>query len=300
MASLLDSAFNAIPRAEIKILPFGKEIVTVNGKKMTRKEACSNPETFIPFIPTIMREKGWGHAARLLNHWFRTPANSVAQHGIPNNSIITMNWVLSFPRAARVFNDAVRKKIWLTKAAQLKIKELIIREGALPLKIGQTKNFGNVGEHPQTAYEMERFNTSNQVQFALFHQSPIIAPIDELTAALGNFNFDFVVEGKVEKIKNDTHDKNLGSVFSVTINKVGVYVRDSFDFADNRYYSQPLGFWDGINDYVGKLNLPESQYVDNQSFRDWRTKYGKGFGGAFLVFSDIRVLNTNDEFSFKQ
>jgi hypothetical protein len=39
-------------------------------------------------------------------------------------------------------------------------------------------------------------------------------------------------------------------------------------------------------------------YVNNADFREWRKKYGKGFGGDFMVFSDIKVFDTNDSFQF--
>jgi hypothetical protein len=32
--------------------------------------------------------------------------------------------------------------------------------------------------------------------------------------------------------------------------------------------------------------------------RDWRDKYGKGRGGDFLVFSNIKRFDTNDSFEF--
>lgn len=54
--------------------------------------------------------------------------------------------------------------------------------------------------------------------------------LDELTAALGRFAIFVIVSGAAERDDSTT---------LVTISKIGVYIRDSFDFNGD----QALGYW---------------------------------------------------------
>ena len=88
--------------------------------------------------------------------------------------------------------------------------------------------------------------------------------------------------------------------YKVTLDKVGIYVQDSYDFNDKDpnagdFSSQPLGFWDCEEQKTPGLG---AYYVTNRDFRDWRDQYGNGKGGDFLVFSDIKVISVSDSFEF--
>jgi hypothetical protein len=139
--------------------------------------------------------------------------------------------------------------------------------------------------------------------------------LDDLYAALGDFYFNYLVKGWVERLP----DQGGKPCYKVTINKVGVYVRDSYDFNDfdpndlkrdkwlgwflrkpsvNAVTSQPLGIWACTDNYAGKILWKDRYYVQNRDFREWRTKHGRGYGGDFMVFSDIKVFDTYDSFEF--
>ncbi|MDR1661163.1 MAG: DUF6402 family protein [Azoarcus sp.] len=125
-------------------------------------------------------------------------------------------------------------------------------------------------------------------------------PTDDV-AALANFNFHFVTQGTVERLP----DVDGKARYKVTLDRVGIYVQDSYDFNDNpasrnpkTWVSQPLGYWDCAEMDVFKTPGFGAYYVDNDDFREWRDKYGNGKGGDYLVFSDIKVINVNDTFTF--
>ena len=92
---------------------------------------------------------------------------------------------------------------------------------------------------------------------------------DDLMAALGRFNLRMAVSGYVK-----------GNCAFIT--RVGVYVRDSYDFVGD----QSLGYWNSRTNYAGK-NFFKGDKVSNASFRDYAKKTGKG--ADFIVYSDIKI-----------
>ena len=266
-----------------------------NNKKT---DACAELKTRIPELPYIMSMHGWGIAARLMDRWLHLGANSVPEQGVHDTTTVQMNWVLSFPIAAEVYDKAHAEKVWVNEAAQRRIeKDLIRGRGLLPKEIGERLEIGNVGEgeflHPGNWLQ---FHKNWQVQLREVKQSIIKSPIDELYGALGDFSFYYLVKGWVEHIA----DKGGSPRYKVTINRVGVYIRDSYDFNG----PQTLGFWGCNPIYIGnglKLQGSSNRYhVTNGDFRTWREKYGRGYGGDFLVFSNIKRFNTNDSFEFSK
>lgn len=126
-------------------------------------------------------------------------------------------------------------------------------------------------------------------------------------AALANFNLNFVTQGTVERLP----DVDGKPRYKVTLDQVGIYVKDSYDFNDDAVWykpwswpSQPLGFWSCVDQDAskdgGKMFDSNYKYVTNEDFREWRDQYGNGKGGDFLVFSDIKVLTLYDTFEFSK
>jgi hypothetical protein len=107
---------------------------------------------------------------------------------------------------------------------------------------------------------------------------------NDLVAALGAFTFRVVVAGSVTPVLPGGHE--------VTITKVGVYVRDSFDFEGFQF----LGFWDDATNTVSAINPLAGTAVFNSSFREHRDKYH--LGGDFLVFSDLKVTTLDPPHTF--
>src|SRR5262249_51732385 len=86
-----------------------------------------------------------------------------------------------------------------------------------------------------------------------------------------------------------------GSDWLVTVERVGIYVCDSFDFNDLHVYPEPLGFWDETTKTVSKSGNPFN-LVTNGDYRDFRKNTGKG--GDLMVFSDVKIISQATPWSF--
>jgi hypothetical protein len=257
----------------------------------------------IEAVPAIMHKNNWLIGEKLMEKWLGGQSLPLAEHGEHDVNTIKLDWVLRFPRARSVYNKAINGRVWINKAAQREIKEYLARTIVLPTKINAEVPFGNVGEtlirHP---HKVHQFHKENQIQYVL-HDNYDDPKLDDLSAALANFSFNFVVKGSVKCVSEKP------ARYKVTINKVGVYVGDVYDFSDRKfhikqpttYISQPLGAWSKEKMDVSKnpIVTPFSSYhyLTNETYCYYRTTHDRG--GDFLVFSDIRILdNRNDTFEF--
>ena len=257
--------------------------------------SCETIAELVPQLPRIMRSKSWLRAAALMERWQHNPANTDATRGIPDIHTISMSWVLSFERAARVFDQMVSDRIWMNEAGRNRIANVLVTNGLLPSVQGGSRKFGELPENicPPPHF-MIALHDKFHIQTRTFQQSALGAPMDELTAALANFSFHVIAVGEVRHMGRD----QTGSRYQVSIRRVGIYVRDTYDFDDRgSFFAQPLGFWACSPEYAGKDPL-RGRYVTNATLNEWRDKHGKGRGGDFLVFSDIHWRDVNDVFEF--
>jgi hypothetical protein len=266
----------------------------------TPVDPCKELETRLPELPNIMNHLGWTNGEVLMEDWFSRAKNDKPKDDKkPNIDTIEMEWVLGYERAYKVYEKAVEEKIWANAAAQAEIRKLIDREGKLPLlvNVGDKATFGDSGfGRTFTPEQMKQFDEDYAFQQRQVFSSIKDDPLDDLFAALGNFNLNFVAKGTVERLPDDA---NGNAHYKVQINQVSIYVKDSYDFNDDTWYSQPLGFWSCMEEKASKMPQNLSyKYVNNKDFRDWRDKYGNGYGGDFLVFSDIKVLTVYESFEF--
>lgn len=77
--------------------------------------------------------------------------------------------------------------------------------------------------------------------------------MDEFHAAIGIATLKLAVSGRVETSKSSRR--------MIEVDKLGVYLRDSYDFEDDWWLSQPLGVWwppDGVAPiaYPGQIVAP--------------------------------------------
>ncbi|MEM6473703.1 MAG: DUF6402 family protein [Planctomycetota bacterium] len=252
-------------------------------------------------IPGIMRHHGWNKAATLMDRWFAGPAIETPRYNTPDQTTITMNWALDFDRARGTYNRLIQNRIWANPAAQNEIASMLRRKNLLQ---SATVRFGNFAGSVATLdadYINQRSMSggsgarSGQYIGAYFgaHYSGYYpgysgyypgGGMDDMLAALGNFNFRVLVAGEVTPAS--------GGGYDVTIQEIGVYLRDSYSFEGD----QPLGFWDDSDNSVSAINFFSGTYVSNASFRDWRAANARG--GDFLIYSDLRrtVLARPDVF----
>lgn len=149
---------------------------------------------------------------------------------------------------------------------------------------------------------------SEAIQFRVVggNMDMLIGPMDDLRAALANFTFRVVVAGSVEpemidrQVASGTPVKVASGNYLVTIEEVGIYVKDSYDFNDATGEDQDLGNWNMESNTVGRTGLNGGFNVHNSDFRKWRAANQKG--GDFLVYSDLRVLRqtSNNTFVFRR
>lgn len=260
--------------------------------------------TDFPDIPVIMRRRGWPQGATLLQHWMDHPSNTNPSLGIPDLSTVKVSWTLAFPRAKAVYDFAVRGKVWTAPDAKIRIRAMLSRHyGNNQSSLFHVDNPRRVDPESFTATNIGNIYEDRVAYVPMGEWTTL----DALTAALGRFGYYFNVSGSCEP---------QGSRFAVQIDRVGIYIRDSFDFEG----FQPLGFWDTHDDYVSRsdpshcwevgrrtVRVPfmspttvpvygcgMATYFSNGRFRDYRTHTGKG--SDFYVYSDIVYINTHDRF----
>lgn len=210
-------------------------------------------------IPYEMKTLGWEEAAILLQTWFRRPPAVVPNYSAPVTNVVKMDWVLQFERARLVYEGIIRNRVWTNEASRRRIAELL-RSWPAP-RAGQSSLFGDLSQ-PVATVDQQWVNSRPVSEFG----------IDGLGAALGRFLLQIAIAGKVNRV--------LQQMLLVTVDEVGVYVKDSFDFEGEEFLGGFLGVW-GYRD----------TFVYNSDFRQWRLK--NNAGGDFRVFSDIKRTKLN-------
>jgi hypothetical protein len=125
---------------------------------------------------------------------------------------------------------------------------------------------------------------------------------DDLFFTVGNFDWRFLPAGQAEYLPSSRQDRP--GMLEVTINEVGVYVYDTFDFNGE----QPLGFWNVDSEAV-RLYMPKEDYarkipdistdplywtgmgyveVTNQTFRRYREVVQNGLD--LHLYSEVKFF----------
>ena len=253
-------------------------------------------------IPATMRLKGWTVGAAMMDRWFAGEAWAMSPQekngAVPitaftgeriETKLVTMQWALSFARINSVhfhllnsWSTAAR----LAAAAPTLNKRLSTWLAAHPADAGTTFRFGDL------AASVREIETTCQINFDRTSGS-IWDPLDDFYAAIGECVIKIAVSGIAAPADGG---------YQLTIDEIGTYLRDTYDFIGD----QDLGYWSRYG--VEKVLLPlyripldpktanndgewdRGTYykVDNGSFRQYRTVYGKG--RDFFVHSDVRRL----------
>lgn len=222
-------------------------------------------------IPGIMRKKQWNEGARIMEAWFaRASAVKPAYSSPPH--LVTMEWALKFSAAKDAYNAVFNDRIWANEAARQEVRRWLQRQNLL----NTSKN--NFGDLSKTGEQLENdYVNYKAVKGYLYYYYDYYyySGMNDLTATLGRFVFRVAIAGTVEPVANSSN-------YSVTVNEVGVYIRDTYDFEGD----QSLGYWDADDDSVSYLNPLSGDHVTNESFRNWRSANNRG--GDFLVYSDVK------------
>lgn len=242
----------------------------------------------ITLIPAVMRSLRWNNAARLMDRWFARLGNADPARGVPDTTTIRMDqWVLTFPRAAEIYNQLVTDRIWANEAAQPVVARMLQRQGKFT---SQRTTFGNLSA-PVPQLDIDFINQRSA--------GAMTDPLDDMYGALGRFLFRTVIQGFVTPAAASMHGTMRSPTgrptpgfyrHTVNIERVGIYVWDSYDFNGH----QLLGFWSPLG--VSKVPLPGFDLVTNGDFRDHRAR--TGYGHDYIIYSDLKVLVRNPPDSF--
>jgi len=252
-------------------------------------------------IPGVMRSRlGWPVAATLMERWFRGAAFEITLpiklsapsqrlHQLPASQLdentVTMRWALGFARVQAAMSKLQAQ--WDSPAGIMELQRKVTRQA-----LGQTSpwRFGNLN---QPARILDDTCQVNHLKVGRFGD-----PMDDFYGAMGEVTLKVAVSGMVMP-------KGTGKT-AIAIDELAFYLRDSYDFNDDSFLSQPLGFWDrqGVSIsprsvldvsvteqwiYTDSSEADQQSYlVQNKHFRQWRALHGRG--GDFMVVSDVHRL----------
>ena len=285
-------------------------------------------------IPGAMQKMGWHVAAALLNNWFHyQPKNAALNltmkiHGFTadrslrypddriNRSTVTLDWILSFPRAAVAFEelqgsilntfDSIKSlRSVLSKYA----KEGKRRVDAIALCNNDVQTLHNAFQFQMLPVDTSALSKADVFFKAMFlhHGVP-----DDLAGALGGF-------GLYAAVAEATISTTLIGRITAEVTKVALYMKNPYSFFDaSATGSQYLGHWnkDGIllvpegyaaqQAHAGAWSRypvqPEGPFgrtfwpVHNVDFREWQEEHNAG--GDMILFSDYRLIKLRSPLKF--
>lgn len=267
------------------------------------------PPFDIQDVPKAMRKLHMPMAAKLQERWFAGQENysqtsedlrnEIDQNGVPygpamfDSTTIKMDWVLSFARAKKAFNELMQDRLRTPNALK------ILRDKLLPYRNRHEVLGWNIAKsnfldfHRKFQFQLVAVNATWGQRIGSFLNRMVTAGgvPDDLTGALGAFNLYVAV--RYAQI-----DRSAGYAI---VTDVSVYVRDPYEFSDDQY----LGHWNPSHVAIvpahqltagsGWLEYPVidgSIYdkdsvlspVTNRSYREWRSRHGQG--GDFIIYTD--------------
>lgn len=276
---------------------------TTTAEKEQQEKKVEADFFHIDMIPKAMENMGWEMAPRLMSHWFSiTPAYSFDEDtknlaldcdastlelSRVNTNIITMSWAMKFQQVAGGVESL--KASWNTLKSKNVLKKRLLKMG---FKTGQ---FGTIG----MSDDVKMLDSTAQVNFMRIGDKTDV--INDWYGAVGNGNLKVCIRGSVI---------TLDEKFTVTIEALGFYLKDTYDFLDDNKLGidipELLGVWGKSKilnkpetiaymssytaGFFGKLAREYTGYVPvfNGDFKEWQGKHDSG--GDFIVFSDVMWL----------
>lgn len=250
-------------------------------------------------IPNVMRSRlGWSVAAALMDRWFKTPAyvmpDAMKSGLVPSQlnqlnaaqldeHTVKMGWALSYARVHAAMVKLHAK--WASPAGIIQLKRRVSEQG-----VGRSAQCWQLGNLTQPAKILDKTSQVNFERIGHFSD-----PMDDFYGAMGEATLKVAVSGIVTPMAQGKA--------AIVIDELGFYLRDSYEFNDDSFVSQPLGFWsfNGVERnpqlaldvptntqwiYGNSVELRSQRYlVQNKHFRQWRIE--QGYGGDFMILSDV-------------
>jgi hypothetical protein len=285
-------------------------------------------------LPDIMDKKGWKVASALMRKWFDSPAYTISQEEkggktdsrkyqshLVDITTIKMSWVLSFTRIKQEHDKIFGSKGFFSStpaeyekpAARNELIKKLFHAGKFTDKI---ESFGNLQDSVLNINEKDQFQI-HQIGDWLFQtkaygkaaikETFLSDPdLDDLWGALADFLIKIAGQGtvtpKTKIVATGLQSVAIVEYYDVSVEKVGTYIRDTYDFNGNQY----LGHWSKTSAPYARLytagasrgDCPDDFLeINNERFRAHRAKTGKG--GDILIFSDILITPLQKPFKFR-
>jgi hypothetical protein len=286
-----------------------------------RAPAATGRRLQLAEIPDVMEHKlCWPTAAALMRRWFTHPSHVMppaVKRGetdprtlLPSRideRIVRMDWALGFPRP-RVAYEALRRGSWNTPNGRNLLAQRIQAARAQGRIQQQVWRFGNL-QLPAKVLDW-----TCQTNVSPLDSDAANDPLDDWYGAMGRATMKVATSGVVTQLAPNR--------VRILVDQIGIYIRDTYDFVDDRLISQPLGFWNsqGVTRDRTAGNLwfdvetrqryapgnrgqaapectatqgsagspPGATYrVQNKHFSEYRGTHR--MGGDFIVFSDVKV-----------
>ncbi|MCI5147034.1 MAG: hypothetical protein D3923_16305, partial [Candidatus Electrothrix sp. AR3] len=267
--------------------------------------ACMASHDAIESIPHIMRDnKEWELASDLMDYWFAGEENRTENFYEVNLDQIKeidpriSQYIEEMKSEARS-NKLIKYKEFLFNALKTTKNStggMIIPDGGSFDHIETELSYVEKEWHDATWEKNHMFYIQTKGIDYSYPELLGLAEFSEFTAAFGRAVLRVVAKGEV------TVDNNLARV---TIDKVGIYFRDSYDFVDNELYipTQPLGCWSTTSSPYVQLRpfSSGSTCVCNSTFRKYNISNGQlENSGNFRIFSDPEkeTVDTNQSFEY--
>ncbi|MCH9423775.1 DUF6402 family protein [Klebsiella quasipneumoniae] len=274
---------------------------TTTTKEQEQQEKKVSVDFFhIDMIPNAMRNMGWEMAPKLMEHWFSiSPAYSFNKESktellncdarsIPpsmvNDNIVKMAWAIQYPQVKNGINEL--RSSWNTINSQKVLKKHISK---IKISEGETVKFG-------FSDDVKELDATAQANFLIIGSK--FDTVNDWYGAIGNCNLKVCIRGTVNL---------LNSKHTLTIESLGFYIKDTYDFLDDDKFGidipESLGVW-GKDRILNKAETVSymSSYTSgafgllirmfsgfvpifNSDFRKWQNKHGTG--GDYMVFSDL-------------
>lgn len=274
---------------------------TTTTKEQEQQEKKVSVDFFhIDMIPNAMRKMGWEMAPKLMEHWFsifpaysfnkesKTELLNCDARSIPpskvNDNIVKMAWANQYPQVKNGINEL--RSTWHTINSRKILKKHISK---LDISEGETIKFG-------FSDDVKELDATAQANFLIIGDK--FDTINDWYGAIGNCNLKVCVRGTVNL---------LNDILTLTIESLGFYIKDTYDFLDNHKFGidipESLGIWgkERILNKVETLSymssygsgafgllveiFPGFVPVFNSDFRKWQKKHNTG--GDYIVFSDL-------------
>ena len=314
------NVFNAILKTADAVADFSdwlkrppEKMATVAVQKTKALLATPPSRKVPPFdiqdVPKAMRKLHMPMAAKLQERWFagqenysRTPLDlqkEIDQHGsryastLVDSTTIKMDWVLSFPRAKKAFDELIGSSLKNPKSMKILKNILAPYRSRSDIVAWNSANSDFLQFHQKFQFQLIDVNATWSSRISQFLRREIFSAgvPDDLTGALGSFNF-------YAAVRYATFNKSRSTA---TVSDISVYVRDPYEFSDEQY----LGHWSETHVAIVPTHqiAPVSTWLDfpvvdgniyekgsvlypvkNKDYRQWRQKNSQG--GDFMIYSD--------------